>query len=221
MPPLFELARPKALDEIVGQDQAIATVRRFANRGQQGEFSEGIVGRVFWITGPSGTGKTTLARIIARMVSLPYAIEELDAADLSVERIREIERSCRLKPMGCLAHAYVVNEAHSLRGPILARLNTTLEAPQVQCNSTWCFTTTLDGQQKLFSEDEIERVPFGSRTVPVRLRTNIVAFAERVRTVAQANNLDGRPLADYIDLLKKHNGNMREAFQIVDSGEFS
>lgn len=219
--PLYEQARPMTLDDVAGQDKAVSTIRRFMNREPMTPegFYPGIASKVFWITGISGVGKTTLSRIIARSVSLPYAIQEMDAADLSIDRVREIEKSCRFKPIGCLGHAYIINEAHSLRGPMLAKLNTTLEDPYVQSNSTWAFTTTIAGQQKLFSEDEIETVPFGSRTIPIRLESNnVIAFAERIRKVAQAANLDGKPLGDYIALVKKHNLNLRECLQAVDAG---
>lgn len=209
--PLFEQARPQTLDDIVGQDKAVATVRRMTERG--------LCGRVFFISGLSGTGKTTLARIIVRSVSLPYAITEMDAADLSIDTIRDIERSCRSKPIGCQAHGIILNEVHALRGPILARLNTTLEMPCVQANSVFCLTTTLDGQKRMF-EDSIEDSPFSSRTIPIRLEADVVAFAERVRTVAKTIDCDPT-LSECIALVKRCKMNLRMAIQAVDAGEFA
>ncbi len=54
---LFETHRPKTLDAVLGQDKAIKTIQRV--------FERGIGGRALWISGASGTGKTTLARLIA------------------------------------------------------------------------------------------------------------------------------------------------------------
>ncbi len=54
---LFEQHRPKTLDAVLGQGKAVKTIERLLERG--------IGGRALWISGASGTGKTTLARIIA------------------------------------------------------------------------------------------------------------------------------------------------------------
>ena len=213
MLPLFEQYRPKRIEDVVGQDEAVKTLQFIAKRG--------YVGRVFWITGKSGTGKTTLARIIAKTVAQSYAIVEIDAADLSIDRVRQYEDWCRMKPIGCEAHAFIINEAHSLRPAILARLNTTFEKPEVLKNSTWCFTTTLDGHKRLFDAEEIETVPFGSRTIQLSLKSDenvTLSFAIRARNAAQAEGMDGRPLDEYVKLVRKHNHNLREVFQAIDAG---
>lgn len=222
MQALYEEHRPKSLDEIVGQAKAVRTIRGLADRAPATSYGHypGLVGRVFWITGVSGTGKTSLARIIARMVCEQYAIEELDAADLGIDRIREIESECRIRPIGCLARSYIINEAHTLRGAILARLNTTLETPAVSKNSTWCFTTTLDGEKKLFT-DEIETIPFSSRTIQIRLGDpDVIPTAQHLQRVAQSHNLDGQPLAEYVKLLRSNHGNIRQCLQDIDAGIF-
>lgn len=54
MAALFEAARPRCLEEMVGQDQAVKQAQRVLARGWGG--------RNWLITGPSGTGKTTMAR---------------------------------------------------------------------------------------------------------------------------------------------------------------
>lgn len=200
----------------MGQDEAVALIRRVTKRGWN---------RVFYLVGASGTGKTSLARIIASEASHRAYTLEMDAADLNLDRIRWIEDGCRFGGLGhdgkpCL-HAFVINEVHSLRGPILARLNTTLELPHVMRNSVWCLTTTTLGERKLFDADEIERVPFGSRTIPIRLKSDeavALSFALRARDVAQAEGLDGRDLSEYVALVRKHNHNLREVFQAIDAG---
>ena len=69
---LHEQYRPRCLDEVVGQDRAIARIQRLAARG--------LAGRAYWLSGQSGTGKTTLARLIAAEIADETAIEEVDAA---------------------------------------------------------------------------------------------------------------------------------------------
>ena len=44
----------------------------------------GLAGRAYWLSGQSGTGKATIARLIAAEVADPFFITELDAATLTV-----------------------------------------------------------------------------------------------------------------------------------------
>ena len=55
---LYETSRPATFDAVVGQERAVKVRSRLS-----------LGGRAFWITGSSGTGKTTLARIIAGQVA--------------------------------------------------------------------------------------------------------------------------------------------------------
>ena len=77
MPGLADKYRPASWDEVVGQDKIVARLRALAARGS-------LAGRAFWLSGQSGTGKTTIARLIAAEVADPFLIEELDAAALTV-----------------------------------------------------------------------------------------------------------------------------------------
>ncbi len=48
----------------------------------------GLAGRAYWLSGQSGTGKTTIARLIAAEVADSFLIEELDAAALTVAQLQ-------------------------------------------------------------------------------------------------------------------------------------
>jgi len=79
--PLAELLRPRTLDEVVGQDALVGPqgpLRRFVEAGQ-------LTSMILW--GPAGTGKTTLARILA--TSANYVIESLSAVSSGVKDVRE------------------------------------------------------------------------------------------------------------------------------------
>ena len=92
MQPLHEQYRPAAWTDVVGQDKAISKVKMLAKRG--------LAGRAFWIAGQSGTGKTTIARLIAADVSDPFCTEELDASDITMEKLRQIERGMSMYGFG-------------------------------------------------------------------------------------------------------------------------
>lgn len=77
--PLAERMRPTKLDEVVGQDKAMAILRPIVQRGEP-------VSLIFW--GPPGTGKTTLARIIASEVQADFIeISAVSAKKADVEQV--------------------------------------------------------------------------------------------------------------------------------------
>ena len=192
---------------MVGQDrlkQQIDTIRQ----------TGGLLGQVFWLQGASGTGKTTVARLLADEVQPYYDRNEIDAADLSLDQIREWEELCRRPPIGCQGWAFIVNEAHNLRAASIERLLTTLEKPVVVKHSFWVFTT---------SEKLLFGVPFGSRVDEFTMSQDenvTLAFALRLRTIAQQENLDGRPIEEYVALVRRHHHNLRECLRVIGRGEF-
>ena len=55
---LSEHYRPKTCAEVIGQEKAINKLQMLEKKGHLG-------GRAYWISGKSGTGKTTIARLLA------------------------------------------------------------------------------------------------------------------------------------------------------------
>ena len=154
MIPLYEQYRPRDWSEVCGQDKALRRIEHLRKRG--------LAGRAYWITGSSGSGKTTIARLLAAEVSDEWHTDELDGSKLLTAQVDRIESRCRLMMPGGLTWCVIINEAHRLTSNIVGRLNSTLEDEAVQRNATWIFTSTNDGEKQLF-EDEIEEGPFSSR----------------------------------------------------------
>ena len=205
---LYEKYRPKQLDQIVGQDKAVKAIRRLSGRG--------FGGRALWISGASGTGKTTLARIIAGTIADDLYVTEYDSADnVTTSVLDDIDQAMHLYSVGKGGRCFIVNEAHGLRTAIIRRLLGILE--RIPAHVCFIFTTTKEGEAGLF-DDQIDASPLLSRCLRIQLTNQGLAkpFAEHCRQIATKENLNGKPLQSYIRLAAKCHNNMRQMFQEIE-----
>ena len=208
---LAERYRPRQWSEVIAQDKAVSRLLAIRDR-------TGFGGRAFWITGRTGTGKTTIARLIAAEVADPFCTEEIDAGQLTVDRLHEIERTMQLYGFGARnGRVWIINEAHGLRAQTVRALKTILEP--IPDHVVFCFTTTRAEEGLLFDGAEDAR-PLVGRCTPVALTTQGVAKSAGrwLREVAQAEGLDGKPEAAYVRLFNESGGSFREALQAIDAG---
>ena len=138
-----------------------------------------------------------------------------------MDKVRQFEEMCRFRPIGKGCHVFIVNEAHGLSGKVVSRLQTVLEHDNVQRTSTWIFTTTFQGQKRLF-DDKLDANSFMSRAIELTLEHGedvVLAFAIRARDIAQTEQLDGQPLDQYVHLVRDSGCNMRKVLQRIEAGD--
>jgi len=210
MLPLFEQYRPSAWSEVIGQEKAVNKVKTLLDRG--------IGGRAFWIAGQSGTGKTTIAKLIGAEIADVDFVEEIDATDLTPAKLRKVENTMSLFSWGKGGRCYIVNEAHGLSRPAIRQLLVLLE--RLPSHAVFIFTTTIEGQELLF-EDKEDTSPLLSRCIKLDLaRRNLCqGFASRAREIADIEGLNGQPIEKYVRLVQDCKNNMRAVLQAIESGE--
>jgi len=211
MPPLTETYRPRTWADVIGQEKVIHRLDVLRRRG--------LLGRCYWITGASGTGKTTIARILAAEITgdPAGATEEIDAHTLTPQRLDQIEYHSAFHPGRGKGWCYIVNEAHGLTRPAVRRL-LTLTDP-LPGHVVWIFTTTVDGAERFEAGEDSK--PFLSRCIQLALTRQGLAkpFAARAREIAQAEGLDGQPEAKYVRLAQDCQNNFRAMLQAIEAGE--
>jgi DNA polymerase-3 subunit gamma/tau len=106
---LYRKYRPVKFDEVVGNEMAIKTIRQELKHGSH----------VFLMTGPAGTGKTTLARIMASYLKAgPMSVHEINSAEnRGIDSAREIMEQMRYNPSDGESIIYILDEFHQQTKP--------------------------------------------------------------------------------------------------------
>ena len=129
--------RPKKLAEVVGQNSVIQSLEQALAKG---------LNHAYLFMGPSGTGKTTLARILANELGCSSNdIIEVDAATYtSVQNVRELTKQLMYKSFNGDKRVVILDEAHRLSSQAWEALLKNIEEPSPDLY--WFFCTTEAGK---------------------------------------------------------------------------
>jgi DNA polymerase-3 subunit gamma/tau len=207
---LHERYRPATWEDFAGHEKAVKIVRRVIDR-------PGYAGGAFWIDGPSGVGKTSLAWLISRTLTAgdDYNIEEIDGDGCSVDRVRELSETLRYRSLTGGFRCVIVNEAHAMTARAVQAWLTLLE--RLPSQVVVIFTTTQGREESLFGDFD---APLKSRCLCVSLTTYGIAdaFAARAMDIAKREGLDGQPIAKYKRLVADCRNNLRAVLGEIELG---
>ncbi len=120
---LYRKYRPAKFSEVVGQDHVISVL--------EGALEQGNVSHAYLFAGSRGTGKTSVARIFAKVLGTsPSDLYEIDAASSrGIDEIRELREAVRTLPFESKYKVYIIDEVHMLTKEAFNALLKTLEEP--------------------------------------------------------------------------------------------
>jgi putative ATPase len=212
--PLFEDYRPADWSDFIGNDKAAAKAKLIADRAWMNHKPFAI-----WIDGPSGTGKTTLAHLIAHQLQANKAMDviELDGPDCDGHAVSELRSKLGLKSWGGGFRCVIINEAHSMTAKGVQLWLTMLE--RLPAKTAIVFTTTEGrGKDDLFGAFD---GPLKSRCVGLSLTNQGLAeaFAKRAQEIAEKEGLGGADAKAYLRLVQASKNNMRAVLSAIEGFE--
>lgn len=120
---LYRKYRPESFGEVIGQEHIVRAI--------SGSLKTGKIAHAYLLCGPRGTGKTTIARIIAKELNTSVNdIYEMDAAsNRGIDDIREINDNIHTLPFDSKYKIYILDEVHMFTKEAWNALLKTIEEP--------------------------------------------------------------------------------------------
>ena len=120
---LYRKYRPQEWDEVIGQKHVTQTLTNAIKLGR--------VSHAYLFSGPRGTGKTTIARLLAKsMGCADLDLIEIDAAsNRGIDEIRELREGIKFAPTTGKYKVFIIDEAHQLTKEAFSALLKMLEEP--------------------------------------------------------------------------------------------
>ena len=200
--------RPTTFEDVVGQRAITGTLEKAIERNH--------LAQALLFTGPRGVGKTTCARILARVVNaqqsenpeedFAFNIFELDAASNNgVDDIRSLIDAVRIPPQVGKYKIYIIDEVHMLSKPAFNAFLKTLEEPPAHVIFILATTEKHKILPTILSRCQI----FDFKRITVN------AMREHLARIAQKEGIQAEEQALQI-IAQKADGALRDALSMFD-----
>ena len=202
---LYRKYRSRSLGEVIGQEHITQTLA--------GAIKAGRISHAYLLTGPRGTGKTSVARILAFEINnIPYSdapqldIIEIDAAsNRRIDDIRDLREKVHIAPVNAPYKVYIIDEVHMLTGESFNALLKTLEEPP----SHVVFILATTEAHKLPATIISRTQRFAFRPVE---RTKVMAHLRSIADNESINIAD-----DALAMVAEHGeGSFRDSISLLD-----
>lgn len=215
---LYRKYRPIDFDNVYGQEEVVTVIKNAINNN--------MVSHAYLFCGPRGTGKTTIAKIIARMVNCEGLVDgkpcgkcyncvnflnsndivEIDAASNNgVDEIRELRDKVNLVPSNAKYKVYIIDEVHMLTTQAFNALLKTLEEPPAHV--IFILATTEPHKIPLTIASRCQKFRF--------TKIDSKKIVDRLREISKLENIVVDEDALY-EIARISDGGMRDAINFLD-----
>ncbi len=213
--------RPTSFDEVIGQDHVAKTLKNALQTDH--------LAHAFLFTGPRGVGKTTCARILAKIINCENPVDKVQACNLcssclsfndnasfnifeldaasnnSVENIRSLIDQVRIQPQHGRYKVFIIDEVHMLSSAAFNAFLKTLEEPPAHAIFILATTEKHKIIPTILSRCQI----FDFR------RIQISDAVHQLKMICQEENIEAEEEALHT-IAVKADGAMRDALTIFD-----
>ena len=215
---LYRKYRPTDFSSVVGQNE----IKKILSTA----ISQGNITHAYLFSGPRGTGKTTTAKILAKMVNCEHLVNgepcnkcnscinlfnsndviEIDAASNNgVDEIRDLREKATLVPSICKYKVYIIDEVHMLTTQAFNALLKILEEPPKHV--IFILATTEYHKIPLTITSRCQKFQFN--------KLEIEDIVKRLREISDLEKIDIEDEALY-EIAKISDGGMRDSINFLD-----
>ena len=225
---LYRKYRPSRFEEISGQEGVVGVLKNAIKTGR--------ISHAYLFCGPRGTGKTTTAKLLAKMVNCTNPIDgepcgkcesclsifnntnddiiEIDAASNNgVDEIRELRDKINLVPSNSKYKVYIIDEVHMLTVGAFNALLKTLEEPPshvifvLATTETYKVPLTISSRCQKFRFDKITVDNIVKRLEEICNIEKIVVSSDILNEIARLADGGMRDAINLLDQLVSYKGN--------------